>query len=226
MFDFPLIQIDLPENQYVPKDTKKNQIFLHHTAGSGDPYAVVDWWKSTPEAVSTSFIVARGNGKQSKGSWNDGDVFQCFSSAKWGWHLGLKAANLPRGSKSTLRLNADAVGIEICNWGFLTQKNGRLVTYAGRTLPDIDIIELDKPFKGYRFWQRYTDAQIENTRKLMIVLGNRWNIPLKYKGYDQLFQLSNRCFQGESGVWTHNSVRRDKFDVFPQPELLQMLQSF
>lgn len=223
--DFPLIQLPIPTKQFVNVDTKKDQIFLHHTAGNGNPYGVVDWWNTTPEAVSTSFLVSRGSGKHRDGrAWKDGEIYQCFSSSKWGWHLGLKAKNIPAGSKSSTRLNSESIGIEICNWGYLTPKGEGLVTYAGTRLPDSDIIELDKPYRGYKFWQRYTDAQLDNTRKLLIFLCDRWGIDRTYKG-DQMFEIDPRCFKGENGIWTHGSVRRDKWDVFPQPELIQMLKS-
>ena len=228
--DFPLIQLPIPTNQYVNQDTKKTQIFLHHTAGNGNPYGVVEWWNSNPEAISTSFLIARGAGRHRDGrTWNDGDVFQCFSSSKWGWHLGLKARNIPRGSKSSRALNADSIGIEICNFGQLVYRNGKFWAYPRNfttvTIPADQVVEYSSPFRGYKFYQKYTDLQLENTRKLLLFLGDRWDIPLKYKGYDQLFNLSNRCFRGEPGVWSHTSVRLDKNDCHPQVELIQMLES-
>jgi len=225
-YDFPLIQLPIPINQYVNVESKKTQIFMHHTAGNGNPYGVVDWWCSNPAAISTSFLVARGKGTHSDKirKWKDGEVYQCFSSTKWGWHLGLKAKDLPKGSKSSTALNRDAIGIELCNWGYLTPKGSKLVTYAGNTLPDSDIIELSSPWRGFKFWQRYTDAQLDNTRKLLILLCERWDIDRSYKG-DSIFDINPRCFAGESGIWTHASVRRDKWDVFPQPEMIQMLKS-
>ena len=34
-----------------------------------------------------------------------------------------------------------------------------------------------------------------------------------------------RALKGESGVYTHNSVRFDKIDITPQPKMIAMLKS-
>lgn len=229
-YKFPLVQLPLAKHQYKDEITPKSQIFLHHTAGNGNPYAVVDYWASSPEAISTAFIIARGNGKHnSKQSWKDGEVYQCFPSNRWGWHLGitlkeLPNGKLPSGSKSSRALNAEAVGIELCNWGQLSFRNGKYYTWANSIIPKADVITLDPPFRGLSHWQRYTDAQIESTYHLLQYLGTQYNIDLKYKG-NEIFAMNDRCFRGESGVWTHNAVRTSKWDCFPQPELISMLQS-
>jgi len=31
--------------------------------------------------------------------------------------------------------------------------------------------------------------------------------------------------KGKAGVFTHNSVRKDKVDVYPHPKLIEMLKS-
>ena len=49
------------------------------------------------------------------------------------------------------------------------------------------------------------------------------NIPLKYN--PDIWDVTTRALKGESGVYTHNSVRYDKVDVSPQPKLIEMLQS-
>jgi hypothetical protein len=34
-----------------------------------------------------------------------------------------------------------------------------------------------------------------------------------------------RAFKGEAGVYTHNSVRKDKIDIAPQPKIVEMLKN-
>ena len=58
---------------------------------------------------------------------------------------------------------------------------------------------------------------------------SKYNIPFVYD-YDELFPnsgdpLSKKALGGEAGVYTHNSVKTGKSDVFPQKELLDMLKS-
>lgn len=212
-------------NQYMNEDTNKRQIYIHHTAGSPDPFGVVRWWESTPERVATSFIIAGHPGTSTR--WKDGDIIQVFGSKKWGWHLGLNQSHLRvggAGALSNTRLNRESIGIEICNWGQLRQTDRGFLNYAGGRVSDDQVVELSAPYRGFRFYQKYTDAQLENTRDLIRFLGNRWNIPVTYKG-DRIFDICPEALRGEPGVWSHTSVRPDKFDCFPQPELIQMLRS-
>jgi len=57
---------------------------------------------------------------------------------------------------------------------------------------------------------------------------SKYNIPFDYN-YGELFPdrrpLSLKAMRGESGVYTHNSVRTGKSDVWPQVELIEMLKS-
>jgi len=40
-----------------------------------------------------------------------------------------------------------------------------------------------------------------------------------------MWEVSKKALKGESGIFTHNSIRKDKTDIFPQPEMIQMLKS-
>ena len=47
----------------------------------------------------------------------------------------------------------------------------------------------------------------------------------KDKGVDA-FDYHAEAFYGKvKGMWTHANVRKDKFDLFPQPNLIDMLLS-
>jgi hypothetical protein len=37
-----------------------------------------------------------------------------------------------------------------------------------------------------------------------------------------VWDVTARALTGQPGVYTHNSVRYDKADIFPQPELIEM----
>ena len=64
-------------------------------------------------------------------------------------------------------------------------------------------------------------------------IGNRDNIDIR-AGLPQLirskgveaFEFNNDAYYGRTyGIWSHSNVRKDKFDVSPQPDLLDMLVS-
>lgn len=40
-----------------------------------------------------------------------------------------------------------------------------------------------------------------------------------------MWSVSNKALKGQNGLYTHNSYRRDKSDVSPQPKLIEMLKS-
>ena len=92
-----------------------------------------------------------------------------------------------------------------------------------REVPESEVMELDKPFKGDRFFHNYTDAQIESVKQLLLLWKQRYGIPLTYN--KDIWDISKRALGGEPGVYTHNSVRPDKNDVYPHPKLIEMLKS-
>jgi hypothetical protein len=215
--------VEFPEDQYFREETPKKQIYLHHTAGNANPFSVVEDWKRTPERVATSFVIA---GKPTSGmtQWTDGQIIQCYSSKYWGYHLGLKAANLPPGSKSPMEIQKTSIGIEICNWGWLTKNSkGNFINYVGGIMKPEEVVDLGTPYRGYRYWHNYTDAQIASVKDLLLFLGDRYKIPLTFKGME-IFDIDNRAFLGEPGVYTHTSVRKDKWDIYPHPKMIEMLR--
>lgn len=215
----------LSTDQFVDESTPKNQLYIHHTAGSSNPYGVQRWWESTRARIGTALVIGGAGGGA---RWVDGEIVQLFNSSKWAWHLGLKQSHLAKGgasAKSNKILNSQSIGIEICNWGQLTETDKGFQNYVGGIVPDDEVSDLCTPYKGFRYYQKYTDAQLENTFELLKFLGKKWDIPTAFKGV-RMFDVCPEALQGESGIWTHTSVRPDKFDCFPQPELITMLKSF
>jgi N-acetyl-anhydromuramyl-L-alanine amidase AmpD len=104
----------------------------------------------------------------------------------------------------------------------LKEVNGKFFNYVGKEM-DKGIIKLDKPYKGHIYWQMYTDAQIESTRQLLVYLCDQYNIPRDY--FATIFDIDKRALRGESGIFTHNSVRKDKSDIYPCPRMIAMLEN-
>ena len=78
-------------------------------------------------------------------------------------------------------------------------------------------------FRGFKYWHKYTDAQIEAVVDLLKLWEKRYGIDISYN--EDIWDVTPRALSGENGVFTHCSVRKDKFDVFPQPELIEALKS-
>lgn len=216
-----ITMVPLAADQYFPDETKKTQIYIHHTAGNPDPYSVFKWWASTPDRVATAFIIG---GKPTKDgvNWKDGDIVQVFGSGKWAHHLGLKKEHLR--SKSNTELNKCSIGIEICSWGQVTMSAKGYLTYTNNVLFGNDVVKYDNKFRGFNYYQAYTQPQLSNLYDLLQFLCQKWNIPKEYKG-DAIFDINADALNGVPGIYTHVSVRPDKNDCHPQPELISVLKS-
>lgn len=212
-----LLQIDFPSSQYISEEHPKKQIYLHHTAGSPNGVGTFGWWSSNTEKVATCVAIS-GIGK----GCVDGQIVQGFSSKFWAYHLGLQRSVFSSRKIPYQQLDKISIGIEICNWGNLREANGKFYNYVGREM-DNGIIKLDKPYKGFQYFHDYTDAQIESVRQLLLLWNKRYGIPLDY--CEDIWDITPRALRGEAGVYTHNSVRRDKIDIYPHPRMIEMLKS-
>lgn len=204
-------QARLKESQFFAELSLKTQIYLHHTAGGGNAEAVSRYWNGNTERIATAFIIGA-----------DGLIVQCYSSKHWAWHLGVGQKEFKAQGVPYKNLNKTSVGIEVCNWGYLKEKNGHFYNYVNARVPDSMVTTLETPYKGYKHWYKYTDAQIESTRQLLVYLCETYDIPKEYRL--EIFALDKEAFKGTPGIYTHNSVRKDKSDIYPCPRMIEMLK--
>jgi len=210
----------LPPDEYKVGPTKKEYLFLHHTAGWHNPYRVIDsWGRDSRGAVATEFVMG-GQSIKGDNEKYDGEMVQCFPEGAYGWHLG------KNGSR---HMHTHSVGIEVCNFGYIT--NGK--TYAGTTADKSQICVLDEPFRGYKEWHKYSDKQISVLKDFILYIADRDSIDVRKGLVEEVkkkgakgFEFNEDAFYGKiKGMWTHTNTRKDKFDMFPQQELLDMLIS-
>ena len=189
----------------------KSQIYLHHTAGAAEGERQFSFWSNDKVRVATCVCISR-----------DGEIVQGFGSKYWAYHLGMKTSHFAIFDLAYKNLDKISIGVEICNWGWLTERSGEFYTYVGSKIPKERVIALDKPYRGHTYWEAYTDAQIDSVRELLVLWRDRYGIPI---GYDEkIWEMHRGALMGDSGVYTHNSVRPDKTDVSPQPKLIDMLK--
>lgn len=226
----------LDSDEYYREETPKNTIWLHHTAGGSRPDWTIGSWEKDYKKdengqpvfdengnnislrVGTQFVIGRRSSSTEDATW-DGVILRAFDEKFWAYHLGIN-------SKNSKALNSSSLGIEICNYGPLTlSKDGKFYNYVKKPIRENEVVELSKPFRGYKFYEKYTDLQLENTRKLILHLKDIWNIEIQSGIYDEnWFEYSENWFS-TGGLRSHTQVRKDKFDLFPQKELIQMLNS-
>jgi N-acetyl-anhydromuramyl-L-alanine amidase AmpD len=207
-----IVQKRLSNDQFIQEEHPKKQIYLHHTAGGGNPVAVANYFQQKEGKVATAFVIGE-----------KGTIVQLFSSKHWAYHLGLKPEVFAEMGVSYRSLDKISIGIEICNFGPLKKQNGYFINYVGGRVDRSQVTELNGKYKGHIFWQKYTDEQIESTRQLLVYLCDAYGISKDY--FDSIFDIDKRALRGENGIFTHNSVRHDKSDIYPCPRMIEMLKT-
>lgn len=226
----------LPNHAYHNRPTEKKWIFLHHTAGWQNPYRVIDDWGHRPHKVATEFVIG-GQSINNDNSDHDGKILQAIPNNCWAWHLGI--GNNP--------VHSQSIGIELCSFGRLTKgyfekdENGKpkpiargknsYFTYVGQEVDPEQVEELSEPFRGYSFYHKYSEKQLQSLKKLLHHLANKHNIDIreglpnliKKKGMKAFDITSKNMCENSPGVWSHGNVVGYKDDVAPQEGLVEML---
>jgi hypothetical protein len=210
----------LPNNEYSLEKSTKEYIYLHHTSGWQNPYKVIDGWaKDTRGIIGTEFVIGGQNIYNNDFS-NDGKILQAFPEGHYAWHLGKNGNH---------NMHKNSIGIELTNFGYLVDSK----TYTGQIVNENQIAKLNEKFRGFKLWHKYSDNQIKSLQDILYFIKERDSIDIR-KGLPELikkvgtkaFEFNKNAFYGRvKGVWTHTNTRKDKFDCFPQQELLDMLVS-
>ena len=216
----------LPNDQYSIIPTKKEYIFIHHTAGWDNPYAVVDdWAKDLRGRIATEFIIGGKNIKIGADTY-DGICLRTFKTNGWASHLGPKPIDQ--------YMHSHSIGIELCNFGQLTMKNHKFYNYVGQEVPTGEMIQLKEEFRGFIYWHKYTDDQINKLKLVLQHLAEETGIDITVGlkkligkwGANKAFGFWEDLQKGKTkGLLTHANVRTDKFDCSPQPNLIDMILS-
>lgn len=215
-----IIEYFMPPHEYRQGPIKAEWIFLHHTAGWHNPYNVIKQWATDKNGTIATEFVLGGPSVRGNDNAHDGVMTQAFPAGNWGHHLGRNGSQ---------KMHINSIGVEVCNFGYIV--NGK--TYVGTNVESSQIVTLDKPFRGHKTWHRYSDKQIESLKLWLEFIGERDGIDIR-KGLPELikkngadaFEFNEDAFFGRiKGVWTHTNTRKDKFDMFPQQELMDMLVS-
>jgi len=192
-------------------------VFVHN---SRPDWTIKSWDRdgksNKPYRIATSYVMGRRASSNGDDAF-DGKTFRCFDDKYWAYHLGVK------GTKG--KYDKNSIGIEMCNYGYCRVVDGKFINYVSREVPADEVVDLGKEFRGYRYWEKYTDEQIENLRKLLIYLIDKHDIEIEHGIYDwDWFNYEHDKLKGV-GIRTHVQVRNDKTDMFPQQELIDMLNS-
>ena len=222
------------DRQYLDKDEYVRDygkieplgFFIHHTAGWDNPFNTVSNWNRDKRGrVATQYCIGGTNVKGKEAKY-DGVVVECFPNNYLGWHLG-KVGNF--------QISKMSGGVELNNFGYLKKKGDKYYTYVNTEVKPEFVCDLGYKFRGHQHWHAYTDKQIESLRLLILHLRDIYPKMDLVNGLPKLlkegvapadaFEFNSDAYNAKQfGLWTHTNVRKDKFDCFPQPELVEMLK--
>ena len=215
-----IIEYHLPKAEYINGSYKNDYIVLHHTAGWDNPKQVVDSWaKDANGRVATEFVIGGQRCTDGRSDY-DGQIIRAYPEGNQGYHIGASGSSY---------MNTHSVGIELCNMGYA--KNGKV--YTGSLIRPDQTVKTEL-FRGYTNWHKYSDKQLESLKNLLLYIAERDNIDLhkgiyhwiKLEGPARAFEFHQDAYNGTvKGLITHANIRKDKFDMSPQQNLIDMILS-
>jgi len=208
-------QYPAPEKEYNKEVFPKKQVYIHHTASGGNSKGDMEYLNTDGQgAVNCAFFIDR-----------DGQIWQAFSSKYYSAHLGVPQSTFKKFNvnSSSLVLHKHSIAIELDNWGWLTLKNGKYITYTGAEVKAENVITFPEGFLGYKYYEVYPQTQIDALKDLLEYLCDTYDIPKDYNC--DMWSVTANALSGKAGIWTHVSVRESgKWDCSPQPKLIEMLE--
>jgi hypothetical protein len=205
-----------PKSAYFPPAERKSGIAIHHTVGA-TARSTYDWWTRArtnggrPRMVGTAYLID-----------HDGTVFEVFEPGAWAYQFGLRW--LPA---SRIGFEQRFIGIELASEGPLLEVNGALYCFD-RVSPRTkkrreEAFDFGRLYRGYRWFDRYENAQLEALGGLVNELCERFEIPRRFP--DPPFDYYGDELIPFEGVIGHANVRRDKSDPAPMMTLWNTLQN-
>jgi hypothetical protein len=211
----------LPKSEYLNGKYNNDYIILHHTAGWDNPISVVDYWATDANGrVATEFVIGGQRCTDGRKIY-DGQIVRAFPEGNQGYHIGKSGSTY---------MNTHSVGIELCNMGYV--KGGKV--YTGSLIRPDQTVTLKEPFRGFTNWHKYSDKQLQALYGLLQYIAKRDNIDLhkgiyqwiKLEGAAKAFDFHQDAYDGKvKGLITHANIRKDKYDLSPQPDIIDMILS-
>lgn len=192
----------LNDNQFYLEAQKKTQICVHHTAG-GDAKSSISWWNEKPDHISTPYLIER-----------DGTILEVFDPKYWAYALGLTNGTA---------IEKKTIHIELCNWGGLSMVGGKFYRGVGKSMKEIPaskVVTYKNAHRGFKYFEKYTDAQIKSLIFLIDDLVKRFSI--KISDVEKFWYFGAQT----KGLISHTTVRKDKSDIHPQPELIKAIYDY
>jgi N-acetyl-anhydromuramyl-L-alanine amidase AmpD len=219
---------------YYKEITRKNKIFLHHTAGY-DVFSAEKWLRMSSSKsfrdsgyfVGVHYFIGK-----------NGIILKCIPEENWAWHSGTGLVEIDKSS----------IAIEIDNLGFMKQVskdylediyNNRFyitgiqgdIIKAKINNFEFEFKKLDYKWRGYDIYNIYSKESVESLFYLMEQLFSRHSIDKKICKREKFFPedasySDAKSFIGFSGIVTHvqflgKTKKWDLSPVFPYEEMVK-----
>lgn len=211
---------DTPRKLYSAKEYAKKQICLHHTV-SGQGYSG-DVNTMFTRGYVVAYMIER-----------NGNIHQFYDSKFSGTHLGIPIETFKERGIPYQKLDLSCIGIELDSWGQVLPVGDKFYPVKwenGKFVPRTDCAPIDgypeqycSLYRGCAYYERYTTQQLASLEKLLTFLMKKHEIQNNY--LSDMWEVCSRALKGYQGIFSHTSYRKDKFDVHPQPELINLLKS-
>lgn len=202
--------MQLPAGQFFPPAGAKTGIAIHHTVG-GSAASTFRWWLEDDDLVGTAYIIDR-----------DGTVFEVFDPRAWAWQFGLPWARTKK-----IKFEQRFIGIELASEGGLKEVDGKLYCFdrvSPKTLkPREEAFDFGQVYRGYRYFDRYEEAQVVALLGVIDSLCNQFGI--KRQAPSRFFELYGEPLADFEGIIGHTMVRQDKSDPAPMQQLWDRIVS-
>ena len=165
-------------------------IIYHFTAGPSLE-GTVRWFQNRASGVSAHYVIGK-----------DGRTVQMVPLDRAAWHAGRSALAGRPG------VNAFSVGIEIVNWGRLSQRGGRFYTWNGR------LYSGPRPVMARGgYWEPFTEAQYQSLLRLTRYLLSRFPTITHITGHEDIALPAGRK-NDPGGAFNWDRIRAGLSPVF------------
>lgn len=178
----------------------KKRIVLHATHG----FLSNDVANLSKHHVSTAYVISRG-----------GVAYELFDPKFWSYHIGKTPKGAWWRNKSE---SQQTIAIELSNIGNLLEHPSKpdILTDAWGfpyCMKDNTDFYVERPYRGYKYYATYTDAQMKALDSLLLKLCRKFDIPHSFLHKDERMQHQTEV--PTAGIVAHVNYRTDKTDVSP-----------
>lgn len=178
---------------YVKRETQKDKVVIHGTAG-GTANGAIGWMNNPQGAgrnVATHFVIDQ-----------NANIIRLFPQKYFAYHAGSQF----RGISET------SFGIEIVNWLNLQIRNGSYYTWTGKKIRPSQVYIAQNIWRGYKAFHKITQKQHKSLQILLKYLCQTYGINKKfYRYYDKQRYIDPNF----NGIVQHSSFHLTKMDFEP-----------